>query len=939
MMKRPPRFHWITPVLLIAVAAVSSSATAAIPPGFTHVRTDQRISEYKLDSNGLTVLLLPDHSAPAVTMMVTYRVGSRNESYGTTGATHLLEHLMFKGTREHNREAGTGFDQLLERTGAITNATTSQDRTNYFETVGSQDLPLAIKLEADRMRNLRLREDDRRPEMTVVRNEYERGENNPAEALEKEMWAAAYLAHPYHHSTIGWRSDFEKVPIEKLRAFYNTFYWPNNATVTIIGDFEPAEALELVKQYYGSIPRSPESIPQVYTEEPPQTGPRRVVVKRPGELGVVMIAQKIPPATSADYAPLRVLGMILSDGRNSRFYKALTDKNLTTEVDAEPEFNRDPSLFFVTAQLTPNATHADVEKRMLDEIARVQKQGVTADEVAAAIAKYTASTAFERDGSMAMAFALNECIAAGDWTLYYRLEDAVKHVTAADVRRVAKKYFNEDQRTTGWYIPRNDQPADAGSASDNPAVAAKSAASEHPQEQGRAAKAANGNAAHEKTAGAKSPKPRAPLESGAKSGATPAVAKIAPRITRTHTHGIDLLVCPSGVKDVVTIVGTFPAFDAASPILGELTAEMLERGTTKHDAEAIAALLDKVGAQVQFSYGSGTINFDVRCLKKDSPQVIALLAELLGEPSFTQDEFDKLRKQKLAEAQEMRDDTDAQAMIGFYRAIFPTGHPERRMSPEERIAALKKATVADVKDFHKKYFGPDYCTLVAVGDVEPKSIESQVTNAFANWKGGRPLPAVQAPKRLDKPEDLKIGVPGKASVSVVLGTSSGLHYADPEYLPLAVATSVLGHGFTSRLLSTVRDTEGLTYGLESELVGSGKLDQAWLIYATFAPSLLKPGMASTHRELVKWQKDGITAAELDYRKSALAGAHRVRMATSAGLAGVILSTVRHGLDLRWIDDYPKKVAALTLDQINHVISERIDPNKLVTVRAGTFKAD
>ena len=457
--------HKVVFVLLFGVIVSTCLAAATVTvPGFTHVKTVQGISEYRLDVNGLTVLLLPDHSAPAVTMMVTYRVGSRNESYGTTGATHLLEHLMFKGTREHNRELGNGYDQLLERTGAITNATTSLDRTNYFQTIGSQDLPLAVMLEADRMRNLRLREDDRRPEMTVVRNEYERGENNPAQALAKEIWATAFLAHPYHHSTIGWRSDFEKVPIEKLKEFYDTFYWPNNATVTIIGDFDPAEALKLVKKYYGSIPKAPHTIPSVYTEEPPQTGPRRVTVQRPGELGEVVIAQKIPRARSADYAALRVLGMILSDGRNSRFYKALTDKNLTTNVDAYPEFNRDASLFFIDAELTPGTKHEEVEKIILSELERVEKDGVTADEVASAIAKYTASTAYSRDGSMAMAYAINECIAVGDWSLYYALEEAVKKVTAADVQRVAKKYFSEDQRTTGWYIPRNEAPAEETAA-------------------------------------------------------------------------------------------------------------------------------------------------------------------------------------------------------------------------------------------------------------------------------------------------------------------------------------------------------------------------------------------------------------------------------------------------------------------------------------------
>jgi zinc protease len=829
---------------------------------------------------------------------------------------------MFKGTRDHNREAGTGFDQLLERTGAITNATTSLDRTNYFETMGSQDLARAIELEADRMRNLRLREDDRRPEMTVVRNEYERGENDPAEALEKEMWAVAFLAHPYHHSTIGWRSDFEKVPIEKLRKFYDTFYWPNNATVTVIGDFDPAAALELIKQYYGKIPRSPQPIPEVYTEEPPQTGPRRVTVQRPGELGVVMIAQKIPPATHADFAALRVLGKILSDGRNSRFYQALTDKSLTTEVDAAPQFNHDPSLFFVSAELTPDATHADVEQRLLKEIARVQDEGVSADEVAAAIAKLTAETAYERDGSMAKADDLNECIAVGDWRLYYGLEDAVKKVTAADVQRVAKKYFTEDHRSTGWYIPRNEEAAWAAYTADKSTASSDSGTSEE---------------RHGKSDAEKAKPPVAPARSNQGAAAAPAVAKIAPRIVRSHASDIDLLVCPTEVKDVVTIKGVLPAFDPANLILGELAADMLERGTTKHDAEAIATLLDQVGAQIGFSYEAGDVVFAARCLKKDSSLVIGLLAEQLSKPSFADDEFEKLRKQKLAEAQQLKEDTDSQALIAFRRAVFPAGHPQYRLTPEERIAALQKVTVGDVKAFHANYFGPKYCTLVVVGDVTAARIQVEVASAFADWKGGRPLPEAPAPIAIKESKELSINVPGKESVSVILGAPSGLRYADPDRLPLAVATSALGHGFTSRLLSTVRDTEGLTYGIGAQLIGSGQLEQAWMVDATFAPSLLKQGLASTRRELEKWHRDGITAAELDYRKSALTGAHRVSLATSNGLAEMILNTVRRGLELSWIDDYPKKVEALTLEQVNSVVRRRVDPDKLVLAEAGTIE--
>ena len=421
--------------------------------GFSLSRTVGPISEYRLDSNGLQVLLLPEHSSPTLTFMVTYRVGSRNEVTGTTGATHLLEHLMFKGTPKFNRAKGTSVDQFLEKVGGVYNASTWLDRTNYFANIASENLENYMAIEADRMRNLWLREEDRKPEMTVVRNEFEIGENDPGQALEKEIYSAAYLAHPYHHSTIGWRSDIEKVPIEKLQEFYRTFYWPDNATVSVIGDFDPVKVLELIKKYYGPIPKAPKPIPPMYTEEPDQTGPRRVTVQRAGELGVVALAHKIPAATHPDQAALKVLDVILTEGKNSRFYRALTDKNLTTGVRGDPGFFHDPSLHILYANLAPGSTHEQVEKIAIDELERVKKEGVTDGEVAAAIAQILAAAAYGRDGSFAVASRLNEYIAAGDWTLYVTGDDALKKVTPADVKRVANAYFLEDKRTTGWFIP------------------------------------------------------------------------------------------------------------------------------------------------------------------------------------------------------------------------------------------------------------------------------------------------------------------------------------------------------------------------------------------------------------------------------------------------------------------------------------------------------
>ena len=452
-------------ILLVAVTALRATPVAV--EGFTYVKSRGGIDEYTLDANGLQVLLIPESSAPVITFMVTYHVGSRNEVTGTTGSTHLLEHLMFKGSVNYNRDKGNSVDQLLSRTGAQFNATTYLDRTNYYENLGSDQLAMVVGMEADRMRNLLLRESDRRPEMTVVRNEFERGENSPIQSLIKEIFAAAYVAHPYHHNTIGWRSDIEKVSIEKLREFYDTFYWPDNATVTLVGDFQSAEALGLIKQHYGAITRAPRPIPQVYTEEPEQTGPRRVVVKRPGQLGVVAIAHKSPAATHPDFPALAILGSILGDGKNSRLYRELTDKNLSTGVFTGPFALRDPSLHFTFIPLAPGASHEQVEKIAVDEVEKLKQHGVTATEVQAAIAKALADSAYQRDGSFAIAGKINEFIAAGDWTLYVTLDEALQQVTPADVLRVANKYLNVDQSTTGWFIPQT--PA-------APAVAIKSSA-------------------------------------------------------------------------------------------------------------------------------------------------------------------------------------------------------------------------------------------------------------------------------------------------------------------------------------------------------------------------------------------------------------------------------------------------------------------------------
>jgi zinc protease len=929
--------------LAVRAADVPAPNNASSPvEGFTFVRTLGGISEYTLASNGLTVLLMPEHSAPVLTFMVTYRVGSRNEVTGTTGATHLLEHLMFKGTEKFNRAKGTGIDQLLERTGALYNATTWLDRTNYYENLGNEHLELAVEMEADRMRNLLLREDDRRPEMTVVRNEFERGENSPIQSLIKEIYHSAYVAHPYHHSTIGWRSDIEKVSIDKLREFYTTFYWPNNATVSVIGDFQPAQALGFIKKYYGAIPRSPQPIPEIYTEEPEQTGPRRITVKRSGQLGVVAIGHKIPAATHADYPALTILSAVLTDGKNSRLYRALTDKNLTTNVSTFVGFNHDATMHITFASLAPGATHEQVEKIAVEEIEKLKREGVTAVEVQAAIAKTLADAAFQRDGSFAIAGNLNECIAVGDWTTYYTIEEATKNITPDDVKRVANRYFNVDQSTTGWFVPIVPNEGGAPAAARMPGKASRTEAgaefaNEFPRADGpyyfrnpTGELAAN--------AGTLSDDPTATGATVAPASAAP-TAKIAPNVQRAKIAGVDVIAYKTGVKDVVTIRGSLPAGDAFSadrnPALATLVGMMLDKGTTTEDKFAITQKLESVGAALSFNVGTEMAEVSAKCLSKDMPLVIGLIAEQLRSPAFSAEEFEKVKKQYAGSLKRRLESTDFRAMDAFSRAAYPLGHPNRQPAPEELLAAVEKATLEDAKAFHAQYYGPAHMTLVAVGDVDVAKLKAEVAKSFAGWSGGAAVVRPAKATMTDAPKEQVVFMPDKTSVSIVLGQPTGLRYSDPDNQALRVATAILGSGFTGRLMANVRDKEGLTYGIGSSVANDTFTDGEWRISATFAPALLDKGIDSTKRQLAKWYNEGVTEEELARRKTNLVGSFKVGLATTDGLAASLLNAVHRGFDVSWLDEYPEKINALSAQQVNGAIKKYLNPDNMFLIKAGT----
>jgi zinc protease len=416
-------------------------------------------------------------------------------------------------------------------------------------------------------------------------------------------------------------------------------------------------------------------------------------------------------------------------------------------------------------------------------------------------------------------------------------------------------------------------------------------------------------------------------------------AQVAKNAVRSSINGIDLVVLKTGVQDVVTIRGSLAAGDSLSPdtnpAIADLTGGMLDKGTTTHDKFAISQLLGDVGANISFHTSESTLDINGRCLRKDLPLVLSLIAEQLRSPAFAPEEFAKLKKQIAGVMQRQMEDTDFRSNDAFVRSVYPIGHPNRTPAVPEFLAGVQKATLDEVKAFHKKYYGPVTLRLVLVGDVDPAIAQGEITKGFAGWTGGEVPPHPAKAGSVDAPRDQTVFMADKTNVSVTWGQSTGLRYGDPDALALRIGTAVLGYGFTGRLMANVRDKEGLTYGIYSTVANDTFVDGDWRIGANFAPQLLEKGIESTKRQLSLWYKDGVTDAELAQRKTERAGSYKVGLSTTGGMAGTILTTLNRDLDLTFIDEYPARVNALTKEQVNGAIKKHLDPEKMVLVKAGT----
>lgn len=863
---------------------------------FNFVKNKAGVKEYKLKSNGLTVLLYQDNSVPVTTINVTYLVGSRNEVLGTTGSTHILEHMMFKRTPNFNKEKGTDISYMFDKIGARINATTSTDRTNYFETLPSDKVDLALQIEAERMRNAIFTEEDLSTEMMVVRNEFEQGENNPVQVLLKELYSTAYQAHPYHHSTIGWKSDIENVTVEKLKSFYDQFYYPNNAVLSIVGDFEEREILKSVNKYFGKLEASKHKIPQLNIKEPKQLGERRFTINKPGGIKTVAVAYKSPKGLDKDSYSLKILNKILTVGQTSTLYKKVVEKGFGLQLFAPYWSTKDPAIYPVIAFVSPQHNPEIVEKEIIKAIEELKTNGIDPKKVEDAKNSYLAEITYARDGSKNIANQLNEAVAIGDWQYFAEMEENIKSVTPESVNEVLRKYFTEENRTVGYYLPLM-----------------------------------NGAGAFGRPGNSRQFKEvsniwyyRNPDNSLSKN------------IKAEKVNEVELAVVKTSAKNFVTFSGSIEAgevWNSENKRESLITAGLLKKGTKNLSKEKITEELASIGASISFQTTSTHLEFGGKCLKKDLEKVVNLLAVQLKNPVFDKNEFENLKQRFIGMMMQQKSDAGARAQTGFLKQIYDKNHSSYYLSAEEVIQNIKNTTLTDIKNYHKKYYGSKTMKLVFAGDVDKTKIRSLVKKHFSNWTGGKAF-NYRTNKKTKEAKVLEIPVPGQINTTVFVGQYTGLKKSDKDYLAFVVASNILGSNFSSRLMSTVREKEGLTYGISSTHKGDSFADGYWCVKSNFNHNLLDKGISSTLREIKKWYKDGVTEKELEDFKSTLIGQLKLSVETTGDLAGQILSNLKLNRDINYLETAIKNIENLSLEEVNSVIKKYINLKKLVIIKAG-----
>ncbi|HUL95726.1 MAG TPA: pitrilysin family protein [Usitatibacter sp.] len=902
----------VTPVEAPTPAAVRrglpvEKGTPSGVKGISKITSVEGINEYRVDSNGLKVLLFPDPSKPTITINVTYLVGSRMENYGETGMAHLLEHLMFKGSPRHPH-----IDQDFNKRGARFNGSTSNDRTNYFEIMEASDdnLAWALGMEADRMVHSNISRKDLDSEMTVVRNEYEMNENNPFSVLLKRLQSVMYDWHAYGRATIGNRSDIENVRIENLQAFYRLYYQPDNAVLLVTGKFDEKKALALIAQDFGAIPKPKRTLPPFWTVEPTQDGDRVFTVRRKGDVQVVVIGYHVPSNLHDDSDPLGFASFILGQVPTGRLHKALVETGMAAQVFSYPEMGVDPGIQVFGAVVKKGDNVEPVRALLTKTVEEFGTTPITDEEIARTRQSFANQAEKTLANSESLGVQLSEYVALGDWRLFFEARDTLPKITAAQVAAVSKKYFVRDNRTTGFFMPEdNPQRAEIPTA---PTVA-------EVMKDFKAKPAASAGEAFD-----------------------PSQDNIEKRTHRLTIGGMKVALLPKKTRgETVNVSLSLHAGDEQS-LFGQqtnasLAGQMLGKGTTKFTR---AQLSDEY-ERLKISGRVGGTSTSIQTTRENLEGALKLVAHILQNPSFPPSEYDQLVKQVVTGIEASMSEPDALASEALNRHfnIYPKGDWRYTMDFKESLEAVKAAKLEDVVAFYKRFYGAQNAEIAIVGDFDEAKVTALLKELFADWKAPQPYTRIPYEYRDIAPIDQAIETPDKENAVLVARENIALRDDDPDYPALYVADYILGggSGMDSRLADRIRQKEGLSYGVGSELsVSSEDRVGSWSAYAISAPQNMAKVEAALREELARALKDGFTAEEVASAKSGIIQTRVQTRAQDSALAGGWVSFMHLGRTFMWSKEIEGKIKALTPDQVNAALRKYVDPNRLSVVKAGDF---
>ncbi|GMU58821.1 MAG: hypothetical protein AMXMBFR34_05840 [Myxococcaceae bacterium] len=902
-------------MLLAALVAVSLSAPPAAAKGppkpFTQVSAIEGMTEYALP-NGLKVLFVPDASKPSVTVNLTVFVGSRQENYGEKGMAHLFEHMLFKRTKKFS-----SIKDELTKLGGWANGTTWYDRTNYFESFPADDAKVqrAIELEAERLRSAIVSRDELTTEMTVVRNELEMGENQPVRVLEQRLVSAAYEWHNYGDDTIGPRSDIENVPNEKLLAWYETYYQPDNAMLILAGRFDEAKAFKAIADNFGKMPKPKRVLPKTYTVEPTQDGEKSVVVRRVGGAPVLMVGYHVPAGTDPDYAAIDILDRALGASPSGRLYKALVETKKAAKVRCENFQVKEPGYFVCIAELGPKDPVGPARDALLATMENLAKQPLTKEEVERAQVALAKDFETILSTSDRVGVTISEFAAMGDWRMLFLHRDRIAAATVDDVMRVYGKYFKPSNRSLAEYVPTEKPERAEIPALVDLAPVLKEYKGKAAMAQGEAFDASPKNIDARTT--------RATLANGMK------VALLSKK-TRGETVNVAIDLNWGDEKTLANL---------RAP--GDFAAKMLLRGTKKKSRQEVKDAFDKLKAQVSVRPGPQSVTVSVEVHRPELAATLDLIAECLEEPSFDPKEFENLRREVLADAEKKKDDPMAIGQLGLQRMMSPfhKGHPLYVPSWPEIIADATAVKPEQAKAYHVRFYGAQAGYVAVVGDFDDKAVTAQLEKLFGGWKGAAAYTRIPVPYSSVEAKVSSIETPDKAMAFFGAGLTFKMKDDSPDYPAMVMADYLLGGGFLAgRVPQRLREKEGLSYGASTFMRVDGRDERAALMgYAIYAPQNVEKVEKGFFEEVDKAVTGGFTEKELALAKEGLLKEREQGRSEDAMLAMDLIDQLDLGRTMAFEGQVDERLKALKVTDVAATLKKYVDAKKLAALKVGDFK--